>query len=831
MTDRNTVIPWFKSSGESLPLYSSSSVENAYPARVLVNFNKTVKITNTTGVTIRIDGVSATISSVTGSGTNTLTFYISPAIVYGDLVDFQYNATTGNITNSGTTKIASITLKTVTNNVEASVYDTYESQYYPTYSIPETIPGTHIYYVDTDNISASNANPGTESLPWKTITYALTQIPRGSGAAADYTIVIREGIYYEYSLQINSLSNNLNGTSGHPFTLMAYPGDRVIISALKILSTANGYTWSSVGSDVYKTTVTGTVPYNSALGAYGELQRIYSTNKITRLPFSRYPAKGWYKIEGCNNTTHTFNDSKLASIDPTLVSGSLMHGFFASIDYVGYPDITNCVTSSGIATVTVDTTTTLTYTLSGGYYTADLYFLMNKPDWITDSGQWCFVEGSGTYDIYYKPYVSISDDVVGLPQGSVILNINAVSYVDIIGLEITGCLTDGIDIYGSNNIRVFNCTEHNNISLGIYIRASHDVIIAKQLAYKNQSGINIRESYNVLLDIAELGHNLEDNYRIMYTSYDITTRNAYIHHATDKGHPDNVQTYLTTYRLTFKDCLFLCAAQAFMCENLPFSIKFSNCAIIGARSQMLNISYYLELLNCTLWGSYYAMVAAGTWEDTIFKDNIFKMGYKNFIYGNTNATYEARLSSDYNLFYSGYGLTNYDKVFYSHVNYQRTLAELYVDTGHEEHSQFANPIFTSMPDYYIATTRDYLDIHTSSGCVLLTSEANEWLTTGDHVEINFDGVDRVVQTKASYDARSFQITFSPALDSYPYRTVFVCKWNSGVSSMDCTLESSSPGLTMSSTGGRVGCTLNLTDYKNGDFDGDDIRDVPFINFE
>jgi parallel beta-helix repeat protein len=78
------------------------------------------------------------------------------------------------------------------------------------------------YYVDKNNTSASDSNPGSESRPWKTIQ-------KGADVAVAGDIVyVKDGIYNEKVTVKNS------GASGKPIVFIAYPGDKPILDGTGI---------------------------------------------------------------------------------------------------------------------------------------------------------------------------------------------------------------------------------------------------------------------------------------------------------------------------------------------------------------------------------------------------------------------------------------------------------------------------------------------------------------------------------------------------------------------------------------------------------------------
>ncbi len=75
------------------------------------------------------------------------------------------------------------------------------------------------YYVAT---SGDDSNPGTEALPWKTLTKAASM------ATAGVTVFIRQGTYRERLLPVYS------GTAEEPITFASYPGETATINGVGI---------------------------------------------------------------------------------------------------------------------------------------------------------------------------------------------------------------------------------------------------------------------------------------------------------------------------------------------------------------------------------------------------------------------------------------------------------------------------------------------------------------------------------------------------------------------------------------------------------------------
>ncbi len=98
-----------------------------------------------------------------------------------------------------------------------------------------------IFFVDKSNNIASDKNPGTENMPWKTISHAARIVKPGD------IVMIKAGEYIESDFHTPDLTStigcepgtigiyiNVSGTFSRPIKFMAYPGDRVVIKAKKL---------------------------------------------------------------------------------------------------------------------------------------------------------------------------------------------------------------------------------------------------------------------------------------------------------------------------------------------------------------------------------------------------------------------------------------------------------------------------------------------------------------------------------------------------------------------------------------------------------------------
>jgi len=112
----------------AVPLYVSSVIQNATPARLEISFNLTLSniIPATSAFAVTVNGSARAVSSVSVSGTKVMLTLASP-VVYGNTVTVAYTKPASNpIQTAAGGQAASFTAKSVTNNVTA-VIPTYVS--------------------------------------------------------------------------------------------------------------------------------------------------------------------------------------------------------------------------------------------------------------------------------------------------------------------------------------------------------------------------------------------------------------------------------------------------------------------------------------------------------------------------------------------------------------------------------------------------------------------------------------------------------------------------------------------------------------------------------
>ncbi len=94
-------------------------------------------------------------------------------------------------------------------------------------SVVAEVGGPQTYFVDIGNSAASDDNPGTEALPWKTLQKAAATLKAGE------TVYVKDGTYVadqNCSWTTPALNPANSGTAGNPVAFRAYPGHKPYVT-------------------------------------------------------------------------------------------------------------------------------------------------------------------------------------------------------------------------------------------------------------------------------------------------------------------------------------------------------------------------------------------------------------------------------------------------------------------------------------------------------------------------------------------------------------------------------------------------------------------------
>jgi len=93
------------------------------------------------------------------------------------------------------------------------------------------------FYVDKDNVNASNTNDGSASSPWLTIQHGVNQLSAGN------RLYVRESTdpYFEpyrwSGSNVGGVQINVSGTASQPIVIEGYPGERPVVDQQLAMST------------------------------------------------------------------------------------------------------------------------------------------------------------------------------------------------------------------------------------------------------------------------------------------------------------------------------------------------------------------------------------------------------------------------------------------------------------------------------------------------------------------------------------------------------------------------------------------------------------------
>ncbi|MHC4501597.1 MAG: hypothetical protein ACYS21_21125, partial [Planctomycetota bacterium] len=316
----------------------------------------------------------------------------------------------------------------------------------------------------------------------------------------------------------------------------------------------------------------------------------------------------------------------------------------------------------------------------------------------------------------------------------------------------------------------------------------------------------------------------------------------FIHDHVMWGHPDNLQFYNEVNDVTIEGNVLLNGFQSIMLESTSGG-RIINNLIAGslACSVMLghNNSYPYKIIGNTVALTGYSPIwhtepngltnpaDEGFTYDYELKNNIVSTSYRpkyGFGWPDPN------VFANYNLVSDGFCGWYEDGWAYD-------LNEWQALSGLDANSKVADPLFLSVPESYTVAEHPYFC--TRQRVYLRSSEGFE---ISDHVEVNFDGFDRIVTAKGSEpytdrDGNDIMIDYieiEPPLPKSIPRYAAVANWKGRqVSELDFRLQrqvdgypQDSPALGMGQGNVDVGHEVDLPSLRRADFDGDGIIDDP-----
>jgi hypothetical protein len=621
---------------------------------------------------------------------------------------------------------------------------------------------------------------GSQAKPFTTIGAGLKQAKAGT------RVLVRGGVYRE-SVKVPG------GAAGAPVTLMAEPGQRVILSGFEKIGG-----WQPHKAGVFVTTLDWK-PDTLYVGFAAQ-------------PLAREPNEGWYQMAATGERTIT-DRKHLASRSDDLMGGSIQFHQRSGNVFFSFP-ITALDASAGTATLKSDNKWAKPQP-------GDRYMLKNRACLIDQPGEWAVeAQPDGkTCRLFFLPRTAadLQQTQARRLERRVVM-VDRVKHVRLEGLEVAGGADDGIDVSNAADVTITRCFVHNNASAGIHLGHTTDATVSRCLVLHNMNGITTRSVRNLTIEENEVGLNQMDGMDIAgdvsgrygkpgakpeEITENVTVRRNYIHHHTLWGHPDNLQLYRGVRSIRFIENLALGAGQGLMTEEVDGGELTGN-----------------VILSCAANLIIFGHGNSHSWKVT--RNTLGFPGYG--IYSFTGTNYDARENIYLGsivvppVYRGDYNLYGRELPIGPRWKKHKDMASFVSAAGQEQHSLAADPQMISVPIGHSAI--DNLESCTANTLVLRNPET---FKAGHHIEINWDGVVRKV---TAVDGK--KMTFAPPLPVQPYSGgTLVANWGDATDfTLDTRLRPGSPAAKLAKDGGAVGASINVPAFRAGDFDGDGKRDLP-----
>jgi len=680
------------------------------------------------------------------------------------------------------------------------------------------------FYVDQSHPSASDTNVGSEDRPWKTINKAATS----TSVVGGDTVIVKAGIYRE------SVSVSRSGSAGSPITFKAKPGDRVVIDGGKLVTGFQALPQNQArGNPHYANIYYVDLNWQPTI-LYEDVTRLLEQAREPHIS----PSSGFWLVGAGSDARHLVDTVHLTQSDPNYWVGAKV--FFHN--YSNFTeDIVNITAYDPAAhKLTVDADIGLVAD-TGPEAGKDYYYIYNKLELLDQAGDWAAESrGGGVYRLYVWPSDSgaAAGHVYEAPNNAgTLVTWGNQKYLTFDGFELryTVNLGHAMGDYTSgapSDITVQNCVFFGNDYFSIYFYGLTRGTVRHCVFTGNGYGVMIGGGCNdILVEGNEIYKNQVDGVVAGHGNNNVRIRRNYIHHQSNKNHPDGIQLYgesdtVLDTDIWIEDNVLVCCGQSLMTAQTD-GLHVNNNIFVGSCAGMLkydwNTIFHLSQDHNT------CALAGLIMFENLTGNNYFNVTNNIFYEGQAYPTFLSQadatqvFASDYNLFYDGPGV-NYNLIDYRGTRYTFSNYKAITNPPLDQHSNYADPLLVNAPtyttvghpylNYYFTTTRVY------------TWSAPTYYLVGDHVEIDFDGVARAITGKGQ-DAQGSWLEFAPPLDRPPPAMPMIWNWKTRTNcTLNLALQAGSWAKGRATDGSDLGSSLSMSNYRAGDFDGDGLRDIP-----
>ena len=669
-------------------------------------------------------------------------------------------------------------------------------------TVEERVPMTLV--VDQKHPAASDSNSGTAEAPFLTISKAMSTMLPGD------SVIVKSGIYRERMIPSTS------GTPDNPITITAQPGQRVVLAGSDELT---GWTQLPVGL------ARGNPHYSNIYYVELAFEPERLDENSVRLEQAKTPNTGWWVVEAGSDDTHVVDTVNLTQGDPGYWVGAEMYyrdmrpAIEHRVNVVGYDPATSTVTVDG----------SLSWFDSGGVENPpqpgiDRYQMFNKLEFLDVPGEWVVEDiGGGLFRIYVWPTTGgdANDALFEVTtETNSLISLGTKSNLVIDGFEVrhTSGYARAINVSNSTDITLQNLTVHDNEYMGFSISDSQRIIVQNSLSFQNGYGMSIGSSTDIAVSENDIHNNTVDGLVVSYNAYNIYIERNYVHDHVLYGHPDNLQFHHGVYNIWFEDNAIINSGQSCMMEE-GHGVHFINNIIAGSNAYMLHTGQPvtgLDLQGNTLAFSGYGLI--GIRDTTVgltFDNNIYYHGHPKIMWGAGTVN---NYTGDYNLYYQGPGIGDAGTIAWNGT--WTSVANFALLSGQDANSFYADPQLANVPAYWVQMESNDIPEFTSNSVSI--RDYSSYYEVGDHIEFNFDGVMRTITAK-----NGNWITYDPPHDEPLLLGGCIANWKTNTNPvLDFSLGALSPAIGAGAGGTNMGSSVNLAQYRAGDFNGDGIRDIP-----
>ncbi len=360
--------------------------------------------------------------------------------------------------------------------------------------------GAVTYYVDGGYPAARDTNPGTEALPFQTISKAMSLVNAGD------TVFIKAGVYREtVTLSRSGTSTTAIGRTGpvaitSPIAIAAYPGHegKVIISAAEPVTYWRRCTGPAQGAGNPNWTHLYWADVSALVQAHPDrsfaVRQVFQHGKL--LKRSRYPDTGWSYLTNISDPKKSFTDDTLFQPNGYF-TGAVCHIKTAvwEIDQIPIADFSR-------GSITLSQSPRYAMTTRFGYYITSIVAEINA-------------EGEWAYDpvqkrIYLWPQGEVPEGVEFSYRDNCLESNNGTAWNVVRGLTMRYAYRCGIRLNRSHDMRIEDNTIEYAYFVGLYVYAGtgatgdYNQIIHNTIRYCADYGLSV--------DMACSYTNVEGNY-------------------------------------------------------------------------------------------------------------------------------------------------------------------------------------------------------------------------------------------------------------------------------------------------------------------------------